>query len=234
MDKSFGEGMMNMKRLIAICAVCFVVAGSTNANVTLYTNQTSWDAALGTTPIVTINWDDVALANGTSTTILGNRYSGLAGSPVLSVDASSGLYVIDPGPNFFDADFIPVSGENVFAPDNYPTSPQGTLTISFGTPVFALGAWFLDVEADYAGTGIEVGGTLYAFSANQGDDSQSFLGIISTSPFTTAKIQMATGPATNGVGIDDVKYAVVPAPGAILLGGIGIALVGWLRRNRSL
>ena len=209
-----------MKKLITICAVVAMIFVASPARaVTKYENdKAGWDSMV-TTLVTTINWDDLALANGTSQTILGNRYSGLTGSPTLSVDASSGLYVIDPGPSFFQEDFIPVSGENVFAPDNYPASPQGILTVSFGTQVYALGAWFLDVEGDYAGTGIKVGGILYSFSANQGDNSQSFLGIVSTTPFTTAEIHMANGPVSDGVGIDDVYY--VPEPGTLLLLGLG-------------
>jgi hypothetical protein len=195
-----------------------------------FSSEAAFQAALA--QMNTIDWDGISTGATGIATLTGNEYVGEFGGPTLAVDASSDLFVISPqtgGP--FGADFFPTSSDNVFSPDD-SGSPEGILTITFNQTMHGIGAWFLDVESDFAVTGITVNKNNYRFAADQGDNTQSFLGVIDAAGFTSADIYMAFDQgAVNGVGIDDLQYGVVPAPGAALLGLIGCGAISALRRR---
>lgn len=44
----------------------------------------------------------------------------------------------------------------------------------------------------------------------------------------------SAGADIDNLAFGDFEFSPVPAPGAIVLGGIGIGLIGWLRRRRTL
>ncbi|TKJ33694.1 MAG: hypothetical protein CEE38_20140 [Planctomycetes bacterium B3_Pla] len=121
----------------------------------------------------------------------------------------------------------------ILRPDGGPSTYQGDFWMQFTTPVVevqfdsgywdSIGSGIIDVygpamnplvSLSNTGTGVEL-------------ISISGLGSIGYIYFNSV-----ADPA--GGDIDNLAFTQIPAPGAILLGGIGVGVVGWLRRRRTL
>ena len=127
---------------------------------------------------------------------------------------------------------------NYLSPGGPSPYNGGTLILDFSVPVLYVGSYFIDDQFPVQVTAYDSGGGVVGSTSSDGSNIGFDWWDLSYAP-GIAKVEMAGGYWTyptspDGWGIDDLTYSVSPAPGAILLGSIGVSLVGWLRRRRAL
>lgn len=123
-------------------------------------------------------------------------------------------------PNFLSNDLSPSGG--------YAT---GSILFNFNSPLTAVGAYVAD-SSPLGGFSIEVfNGNTSLGSINVGPRTlpDSFVGIISDQPFTSAKF--AALVTSDSWGLDNLQVASVPEPTTLAMAGLG-GLTAWVAARR--
>ena len=199
-----------MKKSIMMCAIVIVVAGLASA-----------------APTTLITFDEFPVG-----TIIDTDYVGL-GVAFLPGDVTGRQ------PQIADDGFMP--GSPVLRPTGEPdySMYQGDFWIQFTTPAevqFDSGYW------DVLGTGVidvydpAMNPLASLTNTTTGVNVTSISGMGPVGYIYFSSVADGAGADIDNLGfsVSDVDTIPIPAPGSILLGGIGIGLIGWLRRRRTL
>ena len=198
-----------MKKLTLIFALCLALAG---ANTVI------------AAPTIVIDFESLA-----DLAVVDNQFLALGadfGATASVLRAGSSLNPI----------FPPKSGSNVIF-DN-PQLGSGIIRVDAVGSLWAMAGGYATGNTDVTLTAYSAGGSVLGTASTGG---ANYIGsgtgllpniFLSVTAPNIAYVEFSdTG---NTYTVDDFTLQAIPAPGAILLGGIGIGLVGWLRRRRTL
>ena len=210
-----------MKKLITICVVAglmFAVGTPVaNGSISYGTPSPILSPTFGTL----VNFDDKA----TGTQVLWNDYVSVGVASITEITGAGALFARYPSSQ---------------SPPNY----VGTGSYDNGG---ATGGWDGTIQIDLALPASMVG---IGIANNSG--GPEFLSVYDSTGYLLESHQVAAGTNVYAVitrgaydisrlvitgdyfAIDDLQFNVIPAPGAILLGSIGVGLVGWLKRRRTI
>lgn len=224
-----------MRKIILTLVLVFLVAGtySANAAVTGYSDHSSWASSSGITVLETFD----GLSTGVVTSLSSVGVTSMSGLNYLGSTVSQYItnqYAL-PFP-MFSAGALPSSPNFISNNMNYPTYATGSITFDFAEGRTAIGAFVAD-SSPLGNFSIEVFSgvtSLGVITVSPRTLPNSFVGIVSDSPFTSAKF--FANYSGDSWGLDNLevsKASTVPVPAAVLLLGSGLIGLAGIRRKLS-
>ena len=225
LTKTF-ERENTVKRLILIAVVLATIAatGPVYANVTYsfdcITNNKPGDAVIGEAQMFV----DVD-AYGSSQVLFTFRNLGPAASSITDV-------YFDDGALLGIAGIINTVNKVRFSEQATPADLPGRNNVS---PLFQTSEGFsADSDPAVQPNGVNPGESLGIIFSLQTSPAKTFADVLNDLETADLRIGIRVQGFADGGSESFVNNGIIPAPGAILLGSIGIGLVGWLRRRRTL
>ena len=220
-----------MKKLITICvAVGMIFAVGTpvaNGAISYGTTADTGSGGSNSTPSplfgTLVNFDDKAIG----TPVLANDYVSVGVASITELTGSGSLFVRYPSPQSPPSYVATGPNHDIFGPSSWGW--DGTIQIDLALPASMVGIGISNGTAGLETLSVyDSGGNL--LEQHTVAVGNNVYPVITRGAYDISRLVISG----DSFAIDDLQFNAIPAPGAILLGGFGVGLVGWLRRRRTL